>query len=181
MTGPRIVHLMRHGRPVQAGRLLGHSDVGITDAGIAACRAAAAACRFARVVSSDLQRATRCARAISPDIRTDARWRELDFGAWDGHDPAMLDRDALAAFWADPDGCPPPDGERWSALVARVGAALADVEGDTLVVTHAGAIRAALAHRCGFDARQVWAFDLPYAATVTLRLWPDAAQIVRVA
>ncbi|PZQ62787.1 MAG: histidine phosphatase family protein [Sphingomonas taxi] len=181
MSAVRIVHLMRHGTPVLAGRLLGRTDCDATPAGVDACRRAAAACAARHVACSDLRRATMCAAAITPAFRSDAAWRELDFGAWDGCDPATLDPEALAAFWRDPEGCAPPGGERWSALVARVDAAVRAVASDTLVVTHAGAIRAALAGACGFDARQVWAFDLPYATTVSLRLWDDGAQIVRLA
>ena len=64
-------------------------------------------------------------------------------------------------------------GERWSALVTRVSAALADLAPvPTLVVTHGGAMRAALHSLCGFDQRQLWAFDLPYASLLSLRVWP---------
>lgn len=179
MSGARTVHLLRHGATVRPGCLLGHGDVPATKAGIADCVRAAAALSFDHVVSSDLRRAAACAAAIGSAVRHDARWRELDFGDWDGRAPADLDAAALAAFWDDPDTCPPPGGECWSALVARVDAALAELADATLVVTHGGAIRAALAGACGFDGRQVWAFDLPCAAVVTVRLWHDAAQIVR--
>lgn len=181
MSAPRTVHLLRHGATVRPGRLLGHGDVAATPQGIADAVRAAAQVRFAHLVSSDLRRAAACAAALGAPVRHDPRWRELDFGAWDGADPAMLDPAATAAFWRDPDGHPPPGGERWSALVTRVGAALADVPDAALVVTHGGAIRAALAAACGFDARQVWAFDLPCAALLTLRLWGDGAQLVRLA
>lgn len=172
MTASRTVHLLRHGATAIGGRLLGHTDAPATPEGLAACRRAAQPLAYTHIVSSDLLRAA----ATFPAARRDPRWRELDFGDWDGADPATLD---LAAFWRDPDAAPPPNGERWSTLVARVGAALADVADGTLVVSHAGAIRAALASACGFDARQVWAFDLPYASVVSLRLWGDTAQIVR--
>jgi alpha-ribazole phosphatase len=49
-----------------------------------------------------------------------------------------------------------------------------------LVVTHGGAIRAALADLCGFDRRQIWAFDLPYAALVSLRIWPGPKRTVQI-
>lgn len=178
MSGARTVHLLRHGATVRPGQLLGHMDVAVTPQGIADCARVAAGAAFTQVVSSDLSRAADCAAALGAPVRHDPRWRELDFGAWDGRDPATLPAGALAAFWRDPDANPPPQGERWSALVARVAAALADLPDATLVLTHGGAIRAALASACGFDAAQVWAFDLPCAALLTLRLWPDTAQIV---
>ena len=188
MTMSRTVHLMRHGEPEGAGRMIGHSDPPVTPAGIAACLAAAAGLTPMAIVTSDLARARACAEAIGAPpgltVASDARWRELDFGAWDGRHPRDLDAGALARFWADPDTAPPPGGERWSALTARVGAAIPTLADGTLVVTHAGAIRAALAVLCGFDTRQIWAFALPYAAIVTLRIWPGeptTAQIVRLA
>lgn len=176
---PMLLHLMRHGEPVIAGRLLGHSDVPATPEGIAACRSAAASLTdVAAIVTSDLSRAAACAEAAAQaatlGVRVDARWRELDFGAWDGCAAADLPADALARFWDDPDVCPPPGGETRACLLARVAAAVADLDGETLVVTHAGTMRAALSVLCGFDSRQVWAFDLPYAAVLTLALWrPD--------
>jgi alpha-ribazole phosphatase len=188
---PFLLHLMRHGEPVLTGRLLGHTDCAGTPAGIGACFAQASGVAVEHIVTSDLQRAVSCAARVATLAEiapvTDPRWRELDFGAWDGLAAAEVDGAALGRFWDDPDANPPPGGERWSALVARVSAALADLpEAPTLVVTHGGAIRAALAVLCGFEQRHLWAFDLPYAAMVTLQVWrepgmPATAQIVRLA
>lgn len=164
----RTIHLMRHGAPAIPGLLLGRTDPPATPAGIAACRAAAATIDARAVVASDLIRARDCA---PPSPRIDPRWRELDFGDWDGLPPTAIAPDRLSRFYDDPDTHAPPGGERWSALTARIAAALADCATDTLVVTHGGAIRAALAVTCGFDPRQVWAFLLPYAAILTLRCW----------
>lgn len=173
MSEAVVVHLMRHGEPVLAGRMLGRTDSPATPAGIAACRAQAAALRFDRVVSSDLSRASACAEAIVDRPAFDPRWRELDFGAWDAMFAADIDVAALGRFWADPDAHPPPQGERWSALVVRVAAALSELTTSTVVITHAGAMRAALAALCGFEQRQLWAFDLPYAAVITMKIWRD--------
>lgn len=176
----RLVHLLRHGETAMTGRLIGHTDCPATAAGIAACVDQAAGLSLDAIVSSDLIRARACADAIGGGAILDARWRELDFGAWDGLAPAAIDPAAIGRFWADPDAAPPPDGERWSDLVARVERAWCDLpaDGDMLVVTHGGAIRATLAHLFGFDQRQLWAFDLPCASLLSLRCWPDGAQIV---
>ncbi|MCH7628223.1 MAG: histidine phosphatase family protein [Proteobacteria bacterium] len=179
------VHLMRHGAPHAPGRLLGHTDAPTTPEGLAACVQQVADLPFAAVVSSDLVRCAHAAEAIAAPrgltLARDPRWRELEFGAWDGLPTAEVDSAALAAFWNDPDANPPPGGERWSALTARIEAALCDMDRDTLVVTHGGAIRAALACLFGFGQQQVWAFDLAYACVISLRIWPGpmrAAQIV---
>ena len=179
MTTFRL-HLLRHGEPILAGRMLGRTDSPATAKGIADCRVRGTGLPVTRRLSSDLSRARACAEAIGP-AEVDPRWRELDFGAWDGMAASQIDAGALARFWDDPNAAPPPGGERWSDLVARVGAAIADLPPEpTLVVTHGGAMRAALHILCGFDARAIWAFALPYASLVTLEVWdgePRSAQV----
>lgn len=182
----RLLHLLRHGAPQRPGLLLGRTDAASTSAGNAACLARARGLALDAVMSSDLSRARDAAKAIADRDRlplaVDPRWRELDFGVWDGLHPASIDPPMLDRFYEDPDGYPPPKGERWSDLVDRVGAAIAGrPAGDILVLTHGGTMRAALAHLCGFAPAQLWSFDLPYAALLTLRIWaePDGgAQIV---
>lgn len=181
-----ILHLLRHGEPEGAGRLIGATDALSTAAGIAACLEQACDLGIEALVASDLSRARLAGEAIAEktgvSLAIDPRWRELDFGQWDGLAPGEVDNAALARFWDDPDGCAPPDGERWSDLVRRVSAGLHNLAArPTLVVTHGGAMRAALAVLCGFDMRQTWAVDLPYASLLSLRVWPGdrpAAQIV---
>ena len=172
----RTLYLMRHGEPVLTGRMLGRTDCEVTPEGIAACRAQAEGLTVTHVIASDLHRASRCAEAIAADLglsaQIDTRWRELDFGAWDGLESSTIDPDALGRFWNDPDANPPPGGERWSALVARIGAAIDGLPSEpALIVTHGGAMRAALHLVCGFSQPQLWAFDLPYASVLALRLW----------
>ena len=188
MSAPVLLHLMRHGAPVLTGTMLGRTDSPATLAGIATCVQQALALDVARIVSSDLSRARACAAAIGEArgivAECDPRWRELDFGAWDGLATTAVAPAELQAFWDDPDACPPPGGERWSDLMRRVSAAVdALTPVPTLVVTHGGAMRAALGVLCGFSLRQLWAFDLPYAVVVTLRIWPGperTAQIIAV-
>ncbi len=180
-----MLYLMRHGAPAVEGRLLGRTDDPVTAAGVETCVTRAQGLAIDRVVSSDLARATACAEAIAAPLGVtvdiDPRWRELDFGAWDGVAPSSIDRAAFARFHDDPDAAAPPGGERWSSLCDRVSNALADLAaGPTLVVTHAGTMRAALAVACGFDRRQVWSFDLPYAALLSLRVWPGEERVVQI-
>ncbi len=183
------LHLLRHGALEQPGLMMGRTDGAPTAAGIAACVAQTANIGIEQLIASDLQRASRAGAAIGDAIALppviDPRWRELDFGDWDGQASGTVDPDALGAFWDDPDANPPPGGERWSSLVARVSAALADLAPrTTLVVTHGGTMRAALHLLCGFDQPQLWAFDLPYAARLSLQIWPGerpSAQIIGLA
>lgn len=181
-----LLHLLRHGEPEQTGRFMGRTDCAPTAAGIAACVDQVGDIEIEALLSSDLSRSAHAARAIAHaegvPATIDARWRELDFGEWDGLSSSEIDGDALGRFWDDPDANPPPQGERWSSLTDRVGRAIGDLAPrSTLVVTHGGAMRAALSLLCGFDQRQIWAFDLPYASLLTLKVWPGdkpSAQII---
>ncbi|HEX7852766.1 MAG TPA: histidine phosphatase family protein [Sphingobium sp.] len=171
------LHLMRHGAPEVMHLMLGRTDAASSAGGIAACCTRAEGLVVESIISSDLARAAVPARLIANERgltpHVDPRWRELDFGEWDGLAAGDIAPEALGRFWDDPDAYPPPGGERWSALVARVGAALAELPPrPTLVLTHGGAMRAALAALCGFGQAQTWSFDLPYGALLSLRLWP---------
>lgn len=178
--------LLRHGEPELAGTLLGRLDVPSTPAGIGCCLDATATLDFGRIVSSPLSRALAAAERIAARVgqraQVDARWRECDFGDWDGRMVGEINETesaALASFWRDPDLHPPPGGERWSEIKARVAAAVDDIVAGhdgrpILVVAHAGAMRAAVAGLCGFDFAQTMNLDLPYAAQVHLRLFAEA-------
>lgn len=121
------LHLMRHGAPQLAGRLLGHLDAPPEAEGIALCIERARHLDFARVVTSDLARARAPGAVIAAErgieLDVDRRWRELNFGDWEGADPALLPAEDLARFWDDPDGFPPPGGESWTDLRADRGRA----------------------------------------------------------
>jgi broad specificity phosphatase PhoE len=99
---------------------------------------------------------------------------ELDFGAWAGRDPhdvAVAEADALKAWYADADASPPPAGERFGALLARVRVVLsraAACEGTTIAVTHGGVVKAALAEVLGLAPDVLWRLDLAPASVTEL-------------
>ncbi|WCT79609.1 histidine phosphatase family protein [Novosphingobium humi] len=179
-----MLHLIRHGAVDGAGRLNGHHDAMPLAEGLLACRRRARGLAAAQVMASDLSRARLAAEGIAQDLglplRLDPLWRELDFGAWEGCDPAELGG-TIAAFWDDPQANPPPGGESWGDMQGRVAQALRAIDGDALVITHAGPMRAALGLLLGLSYRQTWAFHLPYAARISLRLWADGAQVTELA
>lgn len=157
--------------------MLGRTDAAPTPEGIAACARQVADLDVEHILSSDLQRCVLPAAAIagaqSREPIIDDRWRELDFGDWDGKQASAIAPEPLGRFWSDPDRYPAPNGERWSTLIDRVASALADLSPvPTLVVTHGGAIRAAIHCLCGIPRQHLWAFDLPYAALLSLHIWP---------
>lgn len=176
-----VLHLLRHGATDAEGRLVGTTDSAPLASGVQACIDRAKELAVDRVIASDRARtlapARRIAEAKALPLVEDARWRELDFGAWDGMAIDAIDADALAAFQADPARVAPPNGETWRTLVARVNAAIAALEGPALIVTHGGAMRGALAGLCAMDFPQLWNIALPHAALLSLRVWPGTPQV----
>lgn len=153
--------LVRHGETAWNAerRFQGQSDVPLSPRGHTQASAIAAALAnmpFARAYSSDLDRARATAHAIVADrgltVETDARLREFDFGAWEGLTWAQI-----VARWPELDDqlptrarfYEPTDGERFEHVVARVRSFLDELRarealGNVLIVTHAGALHAAL-------------------------------------
>lgn len=79
--------------------------------------------------------------------RLDPNWREMDFGSWEGRAWNALPRSELDAWAADFMYARPHGGETVAKLLFRVRRGLAryrSLPGRTLIITHAGPIRAAL-------------------------------------
>jgi broad specificity phosphatase PhoE len=173
--------LVRHGQSTlnAQARLQGQADPPLSDAGRAEAkllRPALAPFDDDRVVTSDLRRASETAELLGyPGARRDARFREIDVGAWSGR--------PLAEFPAGPETAwrggqlKAPDGESWADLQARVGAALDELTaagGTWLIVCHGGVVRAALSHVTGADPQRVAG---PANASVTVIRAGDPPQL----
>ena len=191
-----IVHLLRHGRTDHDRHLIGRTNAALTPAGWAQMREQMDRIAWSQIVTSPLKRAQGPALEAADGggavCRIDDDWREMDFGLWDG---LTLDEikaqhaDAYRAFYADPDTAPPPGGETWSGLTRRIERALRGTIArpdlsPTLVVTHAGAIRASLGVACGLPQAALWAFRIAHGTIVTLdvdvadgKLWGEIVEI----
>ncbi len=145
--------LVRHapirfaGPPVLAGR----SDLPADLSDAAGLARLATALPKAAVLTSPARRARQTAAALGLHGPTDAALWEQDFGAWEGRaladlpDLGPLDAATLAAHR-------PPGGESFTDLCARVWPLIDALERDTVIVAHAGVIRAALARALGAPA-----------------------------
>lgn len=170
---PRRFFLVRHGETDWnvAGRLQGRRDVPLNPLGrIQAGRVGKVLHQLAGpaerlgFVSSPLARATETMRILrtslnlpAHDFSTDIRFAELSFGQWEGHTWPELRRrdfDAVRARDLDPWGYTPPGGENYVELSRRVMAAIEGLEGDAVIVTHGGVIRAALHVLAGMPAAE---------------------------
>lgn len=80
--------------------------------------------------------------------RVDERLRELTFGRWEGftwRDIRKAERDLAQARERDKWGFVPPEGESYRMLAERIRPVFAALGGETVVVSHGGVARAAMA------------------------------------
>ena len=105
------------------------------------------------VFSSPLTRCVTLAEQLSDNVSTDARLLELDFGDWESKRFDDIDV-AILQQWTDNFvHIAPPNGESFMDLCRRAGSFWQDVvdgmhpaSDRILIITHAGVIRALLAH-----------------------------------
>ena len=156
------VVLVRHGATTWSGRrYCGRSDPPLSAAGLSAAVSLAAA--LAPTLTSDVQiltsparRALQTAAALAAaarvdNVEVDRRWREADFGVAEGRtfeELAVLEpdlADALARGYTEIDW---PGGETAEELRVRIAAAWTAIIArgrPTVVISHAGSLRHAIA------------------------------------
>lgn len=159
--------LLRHTRvDVTPGTCYGISDVALAAGFIGEADALLPSLPGVdRVFTSPLSRCRRLAERLAAHLdrplSEDDRIREMDFGRWEGRAWKDIPRAEIDAWAADFLHARPHGGESVAMLRARVLDALRDhgsFDGHTLIVTHAGVIKAALAadetgagHAMGID------------------------------
>lgn len=185
MDGLTRWYLVRHAPVKKASQQLYRTadepaDVGRTDliAGLAATLPADAV-----LLTSPLKRTRQTADAVvdagfAPAERhEDARLAEQDYGRWYGQDIAELDLptepEETHKFWFTDAETLPPDGERFTDVIARVSEALVEqtarFAGRRIVaVTHGGVIRAALSHALGIAADRTLAISVETLSTTRI-------------
>lgn len=104
------------------------------------------------IISSPSQRCRKLAdfigAAMSLPVATDIRLQEMDFGTWEGRAWNDIPRPELDAWAEDFLHARPHGGESVAILKARADEVLSELatrQTDTLVVTHAGIVRAVFA------------------------------------
>jgi len=172
---------IRHGEPVGGRKYRGQIDDPLSEKGWAQMRAALGDhCPWSRIVSSPLSRCHAFARELAArrglPLHSDARLKEVGFGAWEGKTAAQLDMEnpqQLARFKADPLNARPAGAEPLQDFFGRVAAGiealLQDHAGEhVLVVCHAGVIRMALAHGLNIPLGNAYRIDVPSAGITRL-------------
>lgn len=118
--------------------------------------------------SSPLSRCLQLARAFGENVKTDARLLELNFGDWENRFFNELDA-GLVKTWADDFvRCAPPNGESFADLCRRASSFFRDLTAlsfsAAIVVTHAGVIRALLAHILDLPPANAFRFRIDFGS-----------------
>jgi broad specificity phosphatase PhoE len=152
----RQILLTRHGETAwnATGRLQGHTDIPLNDAGRAQARTLAeslANARLAAIYTSDLARARETGAIVAaalalPTPEVDPELRERRFGIFEGltRDECATNHPDAWRAWVAQTGAPPGGEPRELAIarMARVLTRLATAEGDPiLVISHGGVMR----------------------------------------
>jgi broad specificity phosphatase PhoE len=121
--------------------------------------------RHARCWASPEQRTRQTAEALKLDATPLLALRDCDYGAWSGSkfdEVLARDGDAVSKWLRDIDAAP-PGGEPMSSVMRRVADWLDDeiaVSGQSIVVTHATIIRAAIIHAIQAAPASFWRIDI---------------------
>ena len=175
------IALLRHG-PTEwnaAGRIQGHTDIPLSEAGLALMDARRLPFSFPRVFASPMLRARQTAEALGlADPVLDVRLMEQNWGAWEGLTRAQIfARDGQDAFVKAGsergEAFRPGGGESTGELHARVAAFLKDVAhqtGDAVAVAHLGVLRAAYTLATGWNMATPMPADLDVSKIFLLSL-----------
>lgn len=142
------IYLVRHPAPdVAPGICYGRSDLALA-ADVAGCAAELRTLlpADARWYSSPLQRCRLLAQSLHSSPVFDERLQEIHFGDWEMCAWDDIDREQIDAWAAAGPDFAPPNGESLASLMTRVAELIrerhAAGEGDIVLVTHAGVMKA---------------------------------------
>lgn len=171
--------LVRHGETDwnREGRLQGGQDIPLNELGRR--QAAEAAQRLRKLVAdpaslpfigSPMARARETMDILRAELglaaggyRLDERLRELTFGSWEGktwREVRKSERELASARERDKWGFVPPGGESYRMLAERVRPVLAELTGETVIVSHGGVARAVLALVGAVAPQEAALFDI---------------------
>lgn len=178
-----LVVLVRHTETVAntTGVLVGRSNSPLTTRGVAQVQAVAqhfSGMPVTRVISSPAERTLILATAIAnaalvDEVQTDDRLQEIDFGPAEGMRYEDLRRGGVTPDYESYSSPIVPGGESRVDVDSRVHEFVrdvADLAGMTVVVSHGGPIRSALARLLGLRPQDCWAFHIDNGSVITVSL-----------
>lgn len=144
------LYLVRHTRvDIPSGICYGQTDVALADSfntELEFVRSSLSGIGFDHVFCSPLSRCVRLGTALEYPLQLDERLKELNFGEWENQPWDEISKSETGQKWfADylNENC--PNGESYQEMLCRVESFIGDLpetDSNTLIITHAGVIRA---------------------------------------
>src|SRR4051794_23052068 len=188
---PTRTLLLRHGQTSHSVRRVfsGSSDPVLTPEGRAQARAAAKRLTdvpYDIVLSSPLRRAVATAEQLGRDVLVDERFRETDFGDWEGRSFAEIREEwpeEMSAWLAD-EKVAPPGGESFAETEIRVREALDDLRerfaGSTVVVvSHVTPIKTLVRLALEAPPSALYRLHLDLCSLSTIDWYSDGPAVLR--
>lgn len=177
LSDPLDLYLIRHPKPaVDPSLCYGAVDLQLAeDVGAVADRLAPHLPADARVVSSPLARARLLAEALSPQVTTDARLVELDFGEWEMKPFADIPPEGFDVWGRTLIDFRAPGGELYADMAARVWAAFETHRagaGTLVIVAHNGPMRALTGTLLGLPSNRWLNLEFEFGRLTHLTIGP---------
>lgn len=178
--------LLRHGEPVGGNRYRGQTDDSLSERGWAQMWASIPDDPpWRRVVTSPLARCRAFALALGQrfgvPVEVEPRFKEVRFGVWEGRTAAELEAEdpgVLSRFYLDPVRNRPAGAEPLADFAARVAEGWREWTDSgrrehTLVVAHAGVIRAVIADLLDIPLARLYRIQVANAGITRISLSRD--------
>ncbi len=118
--------------------------------------------------SSPLQRCRYLAQALHPEPIYDPRLQEMNFGAWEMRAWNEIPRAEVDEWAADLEHFAPPGGESMHQVRLRVRSFLQDLDGEAVIVSHAGVMKLIAAEMLYLTPQECLALNFDYASATLI-------------
>lgn len=171
------VYFIRHTKPqVDAGICYGQTDLPVCSLHFENQYKALRSYlpnNFTQVFTSPLQRCQVLAQKFSDNPISDANLMELNFGEWEMKAWKDIPAEPMQVWMSDFVRNAPPKGESYEMLAERVQVFLQKIahqDGNILVCTHAGVMRAVFAWVLGLPLENAFRLKLSYVSSLLIDL-----------
>ncbi len=170
------IYLIRHTTPnIGKGICYGQSDLGVTssfDTEVAQIHTQIPIQEISTVYSSPLQRCKLLANTFSKPVICDNRLKELNFGDWELQAWDDIPKEQLQPWMNDFVNVTVPNGESYIMLQQRILEFYASLDLSSkekiIVVSHAGPLRALLAHLQNITLKDSFNIKIAYAEVFSI-------------
>ncbi|KAB1069382.1 alpha-ribazole phosphatase [Tamlana haliotis] len=181
------IYLIRHTTPaVEKGICYGQTDLELTEnceEEFEAILSKLPKEKEFQVITSPLKRCTQLAQTFSKTITLEPRLKELNFGDWEMQAWNDIPEEVMNPWMTDFVNVAVPNGESYVQLAARTQAFFEDLatsknQKDMIIVSHAGPMRAFLAHVLDIPLKDSFKIKIQYGDVFHLKLVHENFQLI---